>query len=78
VPREVARPKVGESSAADVVRESLQQVLHAWRLTVVAASRDGYYEELEAVRNGAAQTIPAEEAFPDWQKRLTAVRAQLR
>jgi hypothetical protein len=56
----------------------LQQVLHAWRLTVVASSRNGYYEEIEAVRNGTAQTTPAEEAFPDWQERLAAARAQTR
>lgn len=56
----------------------LQQLLHAWRLTVIAASRVGYYEELEAVRNGTAQTTPAEEAIPDWQERLAAARAQAR
>src|SRR6266568_3371547 len=38
----------------------LQRLLHAWRLTVIATSRVGYYEELEAVQNGSAQTIPAE------------------
>jgi hypothetical protein len=56
----------------------LQRLLHAWRLTVIATSRAGYYEELEAVRNGTAQTRPAEEAFPDWQERLAAARAQMR
>jgi hypothetical protein len=55
----------------------LRQLLHAWRLTVIAASRAGYYEELEAVRNGTAQTTPAEEAIPDWLERLAAARAQL-
>jgi hypothetical protein len=54
----------------------LQQLLHAWRLTVIATSQSGYYEEIEAVRNGTAQTTPAEEAFPDWQERLAAARAQ--
>jgi hypothetical protein len=56
----------------------LQQLLHAWRLTVIATSQVGYYEELEAVRSGTAQTTPAEEAIPDWQERLAAARAQAR
>ena len=56
----------------------LQQLLHAWRLTVIATSRAGYYEELEAVHNGTAQTTPAQEAIPDWQERLAAARAQTR
>ena len=47
----------------------------AWRLTVIATSRAGYYEELDAVRNGTAQTMPAEEAIPDWPERLAAARA---
>jgi hypothetical protein len=53
----------------------LQRLLHAWRLTVIATSRAGYYEELDAVRNGTAQTMPAEEAIPDWPERLAAARA---
>jgi len=56
----------------------LQQLLHAWRLTVIATSQVGYYEELEAVRSGTAQTTPAEVAIPDWQERLAAARAQAR
>jgi hypothetical protein len=56
----------------------LQQLLHAWRLTVIATSRAGYYEELEAVRNHSARTTPAEEAIPDWAERLSAARAQTR
>ena len=56
----------------------LQRLLHVWRLTVIAASRVGYYEELEAVQSGRAQTRPAEEAFPDWQEQLAAARAQAR
>jgi hypothetical protein len=48
----------------------LRRLLHAWRLTVIAASRVGYYEELEAAHNGSAQTMPAEEATPGWQERL--------
>jgi hypothetical protein len=53
----------------------LQEFLHAWRLTVIATSQPGYYEELTAVRNGTAHTTPAEDAFPDWQERLAAARA---
>jgi uncharacterized protein DUF6247 len=56
----------------------LQRLLHAWRLTVIATSRAGYYEDLEAVRNGTAHTVPAEEAIPDWHERLAAARAQPR
>jgi hypothetical protein len=56
----------------------LRQLLHAWGLTVIATSRVGYYEELEAVRNGTARTMPAEEAIPGWQERLAAARAQAR
>ena len=67
--------------AADASRDpvgyrQLQRLLHAWRLTVIATSRAGYYEELAAVRSGRAQTRPAEEAFPDWQELLAAARAQ--
>lgn len=56
----------------------LRQLLHAWRLTVIATSRAGYYEELEAVRDGTARTTPAEEVIPDWDERLAAARAQAR
>jgi Family of unknown function (DUF6247) len=56
----------------------LQRLLHAWGLTVIAASRAGYYEELEAVRNDTARTVPAGEAIPGWEERLAAARAQRR
>jgi hypothetical protein len=56
----------------------LQRLLHAWRLTVIATSQVGYYEELAAVQNGKAQTRPAEEAFRDWQERLGSARPQPR
>lgn len=56
----------------------LQRLLHAWRLTVIAASQAGYYEELAAVRDGTAPTSPAEQVFPDWQDRLAAARVQAR
>ena len=61
-----------------VACRQLQRLLHAWRLTVIATSRAGYYEELTAVQSGRAQTRPAEEAFPDWQERQAAARAQAR
>jgi hypothetical protein len=54
----------------------LRRLLHAWRLTVIATRQPGYYEELDAVRNGTGRTTPAEEAIPGWQERLTAARAQ--
>jgi uncharacterized protein DUF6247 len=56
----------------------LQRLLHAWRLTVIATSRAGYYEELAAVQSRRVQTRPAEEAFPGWQERLAAARTQAR
>jgi hypothetical protein len=55
----------------------LQRLLRAWRLTVIASSRAGYYEELAAVQDGTAQTTAAEDVFPGWQERLAArTRAQ--
>lgn len=54
----------------------LRRLLHAWRLAVTATRQAGYYEELDAVRNGTAQTTAAETAIPGWQERLAAARAQ--
>jgi Family of unknown function (DUF6247) len=56
----------------------LQRLLHVWRLTVIATSRPGYYEEARAVRSGTAQTIPAEKAIPGWHEQLAAAQAQAR
>jgi hypothetical protein len=42
----------------------LQRLLRAGRLTVIATTRAGYYEELEAVQNGTAETTGAEQVFP--------------
>jgi hypothetical protein len=56
----------------------LQRLLYTWRLTAIATSRAGYYEQLEAVQNGTAGTRPAEEALPDWQERLAAARTGAR
>jgi hypothetical protein len=66
--------------AVDAARDpadyrQLQRLLHAWSLVVIAAGRPGYYEELEAVRSGSAQTTPADDVIPHWQERLTMVRA---
>jgi signal recognition particle receptor subunit beta len=61
-----------------VGNRQLQRLLHAWRLTVIATSRVGYYEEVAAVRNGTAQTWPAEEIVSAWPERLAAARARTR
>lgn len=53
----------------------LRSLLHAWQLTVAASRQPGYYEELKAVRDGTAQTTPAQEAIPGWRERLAAARA---
>jgi hypothetical protein len=68
-------------AAVDAAREpvghrQLQRVLHAWRLVAVAVSRPGYYEDLAAVLNGTAHTVPAEVAIPGWEERLAAARAR--
>jgi hypothetical protein len=56
----------------------LQHLLHAWRLTAIAASQPGYYEEIDAVRAGTARTLPADAVVPDWPERLAAARTQAR
>jgi hypothetical protein len=56
----------------------LQRLLRAWRLTAIATGRAGYYEELDAVRNGSARTTPAEDAIPNWEQRLAAARTHRR
>ena len=56
----------------------LQRLLRVWRLTAIATSRAGYYEELAAARRGTALARPAEEVIPGWQERLAAARAQVR
>jgi hypothetical protein len=48
----------------------LQHLLHVWRLTVIAAGRSGYYEAIDEVLSGRAQTTPADEAIPGWQELL--------
>ena len=56
----------------------LQRLLRAWRLTAIAASQAGYYEEIAKVRSGTMLASPAEEVVPGWQERLAAARAQAR
>jgi hypothetical protein len=56
----------------------LRSLLHVWQLAVTATRQPGYYEELEAVRDGTARTTLADEAIPGWQERLAAARAQRR
>jgi hypothetical protein len=55
-----------------------QRLLRIWRLTVIATSQPGYYEDLAAVRDGSAQTTPAEDIIPDWRERLAAARTRTR
>ena len=58
--------------------ERLRRMLHVWSLAVVAASQPGYYEELAAVRDGTASTVPVTQAIPDWADRVAAVRDRRR
>lgn len=58
--------------------EQLRRMLHVWSLTVVAVGHPGYYEELAAVRDGTASTVPVNEAIPDWAARVAAVRDRRR
>ena len=58
--------------------EQLRRMLHVWSLTVVAASQPGYYEELAAVRDGTAPTVPVTEAIPDWAGRAAPARDRRR
>lgn len=58
--------------------EQLRRMLHVWSLTVIAANHPGYYEELTAVRDGTAPTVPVLEAIPDWAGRVAAVRDRRR
>jgi hypothetical protein len=54
----------------------LRQLLRVWSLTALATSQPGYYEELAAVQNGTAQTVPASEAIADWDARLAAAKGE--
>lgn len=51
-----------EAARDDVARhKDLRQLLHRWRLVVVAATRPGYYEAIEAARTGTG--VPLDEAI---------------
>ena len=54
--------------------QQLRRLLHVWRLTAIAASNPGYYEELAAVQAGTATMVPVTKAIPDWAERVAAVR----
>ena len=54
--------------------DQLRRTLHIWSLATVAVNRDGYQEELAAVRNGTASTIPLAEAIPDWDRRAAEAK----
>ena len=54
--------------------QPLRRLLHVWSLTVIAAGRPGYYEELAAARAGTATTVPVTDAIPDWAERAGAAR----
>jgi hypothetical protein len=58
--------------------ERLRHLLQVWSLTVIATSQPGYYEELEAVRAGTAQTMPISDAIPDWDARVSEARNRKR
>jgi hypothetical protein len=50
-------------SAVDAAHEvagyrTLQRFLYSWSLRVIAVSQAGYYEALEEVRSGTAETVP--------------------
>lgn len=66
-------------AAVDAARDpagydQLRRLLHVCSLTVVAANKPGYYDEIAAVRDGTSPTIPLSDAIPDWSERLAAVR----
>jgi Family of unknown function (DUF6247) len=54
----------------------LQRLLHVWSLAAIAAGQAGYYEEIEAVRAGAATTVPVADVIPDWTERIAAARSR--
>ena len=58
--------------------EQLRRMLHVWSLTVVAAGQPGYYEELAAVKDGTAATVPVTEAITDWAERVAAAQDRRR
>ena len=69
-----AQPTEDPSDPLVILREQLRRMLHVWSLAVVASSHPGYYEELAALRDGTAPTVPVTEAIPDWAGRVAAAR----
>jgi hypothetical protein len=69
--------RAAEDASRDVARyKDLQAVLRRWRLVVVAVNQPRYHEDLEAVKNGTARTVPIEAVIPDWEDRVAAARAR--
>jgi hypothetical protein len=56
--------------------QHLRRLLNVWSLTAVAASQQGYYEELAAARAGTATTVPVTDVIPDWTERVAAARGR--
>ncbi|MGW6278850.1 DUF6247 family protein [Kribbella sp. NPDC055071] len=58
----------GLDAAHEVWRfQQLRDVLHLWRLRVVAYSDPGFDDALQATREGRAEEfVPAEQAIPGW------------
>jgi hypothetical protein len=54
--------------------DQLRRTLHVWSLATVAVNHDGYQEELAAVHDGTASTVPLSEAIPDWGQRAAEAR----
>jgi hypothetical protein len=69
-PRRIARGEVADIAGY----QQLRRLLHVWSLTAIAASHPGSYEELAAVRAGAATTVAVTDAIPDWAERVAAAR----
>jgi hypothetical protein len=56
--------------------EQLRRTLHVWSLATIAVNRDGYQEELAAVRDGTAATTPLTEAIHDWGQRVSEAKGR--
>jgi hypothetical protein len=56
------RFRPGCTTAHPAGYEQLRRTLRVWSLATIAVNRDGYQEELAAVRDGTAATNPLSEA----------------
>jgi hypothetical protein len=54
--------------------DQLRRTLQVWSLATVAVNRDGYQDELAAVRAGTASRTPVSEAIPDWDQRAAEAK----